>query len=338
MRIDVHAHYYPSAYLRLLFELGAYDEIPVFGLVPPPDLSMSVPECDALEREMIETRLTDMDAGGVDVQVLSLGLQPYFANVEKCVIAIGFINDLYKSLMKAHPGRFTAFGSVPLPHVPEAIDEIARCLDVLGLAGISLGCSAQGILLDDPLFEPIWAELDARNAVVYLHPGAGIVDSIPGCMDYHLAADFVSPAEVAITASRLVVTGLMRRYSNVSIILATLGGTLPFLSHRYDRGLSQEHPELHQNLGGFTEHLRRFHYDTSVIEEPAALRLATERFGADRILLGSDYSRRGVTTQRAVEYVMSAPFLSPADKHAILDANAYDLLRPTLPAGIVGNG
>jgi aminocarboxymuconate-semialdehyde decarboxylase len=119
-------------------------------------------------------------------------------------------------------------------------------------------------------------------------------------------------------------------FPNVTVIAATLGGTLPFLAHRFDRGLLQDCPERYEELGGVLPHLRRFFYDTSVVEEPLALLNARQAYGADRLVLGTDYARPGVRSSAAVEYVTSSEYLTDAEKAATLGGNAATLLHAAL--------
>ena len=100
---------------------------------------------------------------------------------------------------------------------------------------------------------------------------------------------------------------------------------MPFLARRFDRGLRQDYPELHEKIGGVVGHLRRFYVDTSVTEEPAALLAAKETFGADRILLGSEYARPGQSTSHAVRYVQDSKHFTDDEKEAILSKNAMRL-------------
>lgn len=329
MRIDVHAHYSPTAYFDRMEELGAFDELSVFQILKAlyrPNSRKSGGEAGP-SRDDVSARLADMDAAGIDTQIISLGApQPYFTDAAKATEGARLANDLAQQLITTHPGRFAAFGAIPLPHPEAAVAEIERCLDVLGFAGICIGCSAGGRPIDDELFDPVWAALNDRRGIVFLHPGAAI-DGIVGCRDHHLAPDFVSPAEVAVTAARLVVNGVLARYPHVSVILATTGGSLPFFAHRFDRGLRQDDSVRHQQLGGFLPHLRRFFYDTSVLEEPLVLRTAYELVGVEQLLLGSDYSRPGVTSAAAVDYIAGASYLSAEETDLILGGNAEKLLR-----------
>ncbi len=328
MRIDVHSHYNPPTYFELLQEVGAFDELSVLRLLghlwrPGQATAETGSDASALAR-----RLADMDAASIDLQVISIGaVHPYVADPQTATTLARHVNDAYAELVEQAPARLAAFGCQPLPHVDETVVEIARCLDDLGFAGVALGCSAGGVPLDDARFDPVWEELDARAAILYLHPGTEI-GGVVGCGDFHLAPDFVSPAEIAVAACRLMVTGHLDRYPNVKIILATLGGGIPFLARRFDRGLRQDYPDRYEEMGGALRHFPRFYCDTSVVEEPDALRAARDTFGADRILLGTDYARPGARSAAAIDYVMAAPGLSEAEKVAILDANATPLWGP----------
>lgn len=332
MRIDVHAHYSPTAYFDLMAELGAFEELPIFRLMKAlyrPGSGKPGGERPP-SRDDVAGRIADMDAASIDVQVVSLGAaQPYFADSAKAITGARAANDLCGALMAAHPTRFSAFGAVPLPHTSAAIDEAVRCLDELSFAGIALGCSAGGLPIDDSRFDSLWAELNARRAAVYIHPGAAI-DGIVGCTEFHLAPDFVSPAEMAVAAARLVVSGHLERYPDVEIILATTGGSLPFFARRFDRGLRQDDALRYAELGGFMPHLAGFHYDTSVLEEPLVLQAALEMVGPERLLLGSDYARPGVTSAAAVAYIEEAKGLDDDERAAILGLNAVRVLGARL--------
>jgi 6-methylsalicylate decarboxylase len=267
-----------------------------------------------------------MDDAHVDLQMLSIGsMQVYLSDASRAAQAARLTNDMHDSLVQRYPGRFRLFGCLPLPHVDASLAELSRCLDELQCPGINLGCSADGRPLDDPLFDPVWAELDRRGAVVFLHPGVKI-DGVVGCLDHHLAPDFVSPAEIGVTIMRLIIAGHTDRYRNVKLIVATTGGALPFLAERYAHGLRQSSPGVFDRLGGVDRHLRALYYDTSVIEEDHVLQLAKERFGADRLVLGSDYGRPTVTSQMAVDYIAESSYLTGAEKTAVLDHTAAELL------------
>lgn len=322
MRIDVHSHYNPPGYYADLNSVGGWDELTIFralGHIWRPGTATAVIGADEVT---LARRLDDMDSAGIDRQVLSIGAaHPYLKNEGDAVRITRTLNDAFSALVARAPMRFASFGMVPLPHVKAALDEIDRVLEMPAFWGIAINASAQRIPIDDPRFAPIWDKLNKRRAVVYIHPGSEIC-GVVGCTEFHLAPDFVSPAEMAVCAGRMVATGFLEKYPDIEIILATLGGAMPFLARRFDRGLRQDYPELHEKIGGVVRHLRRFYVDTSVTEEPVALLVAKETFGADRILFGSDYARPGQSTSHAVHYVENSNYLTNDEKEAILSTNA----------------
>lgn len=275
MRVDVHAHHLPSAYMDMLRRADG----PAFGAAHD----------DATLHRMIEGQ----DAAGIDVQVLSTGPNsPYLRDAAAAKAAAREVNDVFKAVVERHAGRFAAFGSVPLPHAAAAAAEAVRCLDELGFAGIHLGCSALGRSLDDPSFADMWAELDRREAIVYVHPGGIMVGTEPGLagMDDPVVAVTVgSAAELATAALRLA--ALCRTHRGLRVIVGLLGGSLPFLLQRVAwlgsrwKGASLFHAA---GEGGLAEELRRFSYDTNLLPDPAALASAREAYGIDRLLFGSD--------------------------------------------------
>ena len=119
----------------------------------------------------LDERVDMLRDAGVDLQVLSIGAQQAdFAKAEEATAVAKWANDFYADIAKGYDGRFAAFASTPMPHVDAAIDEVGRCLESLGMLGVNTGTSIAGRSLDDPEFEPFFAELNRRQAVLFLHP------------------------------------------------------------------------------------------------------------------------------------------------------------------------
>ncbi len=307
MRIDVHAHYFPNEYLDRLEQAGAKG---LQARVAPG------------AKVTLDERIGLMDDAGIDMQVLSTASSlPYFAKKQDAVTAARLGNDLYAEVVKRHSGRFSAFATVPLPHVDAAIEEMGRCLDTLGTVGVTVGCSVMGRQLDDPEFTPFWAELDRRRTVLFLHP-VGI--GCPGSDAYGLTWMVGAPFEDTIAALRLVQSGLTKRFPNVRIIVPHLGGTLPFLLQRLDDTPVRERPR--EGVDEPPSRLvKRLWFDT-VNSYPAALRCACEAYGADRLMLGTDWPYLvGPKFKRCVTYIEESG-LPKNDVEAILDKNAQALL------------
>jgi aminocarboxymuconate-semialdehyde decarboxylase len=309
MRIDVHAHYYPQEFRDAMARFGRA----AAGNDQAPGSRVTLGE-----------RVDMLEEAGIDLQVLCVGAnQPYFGKVEDAVAAARFLNDLYADVCKGYSGRFVTFGALPLPHVDAAIQEVGRCLETLGMVGINTGTSIAGRPLDDPEFGPLFAELDRRGAVLFLHPqgiGAPMADA------YGLSWMVGGCFEDTVTSLRLVMSGLTSRYPNVKIIVPHLGGTLPFLMQRIDDSVHRQvlqggHPAVSKP----SEAVRSLYFDT-VNGYPAALRCSCDAFGADHIMLGTDFPY--LLFKPCVEYIQQSG-LPEADIEMILEKSAQQLLGLT---------
>jgi len=310
MRIDVHAHYWTGDYFDLLADLGKADAGAARGI-------------GAGDGAELEARLQLMDRAGVELQVLSACPQlPYGEEQKKAVTAARFVNDQYAQLVEAHPDRFRAFAALPMPHLDGSIGEMRRALDELGVAGIAMNTTVLGRALVEPEYEPVFAELNSRGAVLYLHP-AGNSACSPLIADYHLTWMVGAPVEDTISVMHLITHGIPARYPDIKIINSHLGGALPMLLQRADDQYRWEAPDTPEPP---SVSARRMWYDTVGHGHVPALRCAIDSFGADRLLLGTDFPyENGDTFVRAIDYI-NDPQIDPGAAAAILDQNATALL------------
>jgi 6-methylsalicylate decarboxylase len=310
MKIDVHAHYWTEDYIDLLVDLGQAGAVAVRGI-------------GAGGGAELEARLRLMDRAGVDMQVLSACPQlPYGEDGQKAATAARFVNDQYAELAQRHPDRFRGFAALPMPHLDQSVGEIGRALDELGMAGVAMNTTVLGRALVEAEYEPIFAELNRRNAVLYLHPaGNGACSPLIG--NYHLTWMVGAPVEDTISVMHLITHGIPARYPNVKIINSHLGGALPMLLQRVDDQYRWEKPNPPDPP---TVAARRMWYDTVGHGHVPALRCAIDSLGADRLLLGTDFPyESGDTFIRAVDYIHD-PQIDTSAARAILDQNASALL------------
>jgi 6-methylsalicylate decarboxylase len=310
MRIDVHAHYWTDDYLDLLTNLGQAGAVAARGL-------------GAGGGAELAARLRLMDRAGVQMQVLSACPQsPYGQDGQKATQAARFVNDQYAGLVQHYPDRFRAFAALPMPHLQESLGELGRALDELGMAGIAMNTSILGRALAEPGFDPVFAELNRRSAVLYLHP-AGNSACTPLIGDYHLTWMVGAPVEDTISIMQLITRGIPARYPDITIINSHLGGALPMLLQRADDQYRWEAPGTPEKPSVAA---RRMWYDTVGHGHVPALRCAIDSFGADRLLLGTDFPyENGDTFIRAIDYI-NDPRIDPDAARAILDHNASTLL------------
>jgi aminocarboxymuconate-semialdehyde decarboxylase len=324
MRIDVHAHYFPRSYTDKLVTLGLHHA------------------GGSGQSEDLGGRLKTLDDNRCDHQILSaVGLDTQVHNLAGAVEGARVINDIYAETVTRSGGRFRAFGWVPLPYVEEAIAEAVRCLNELRFEGICFACFFHGRPLDDPDFEPFWAELDRRKAKAYIHPVGAHSCAHPGMAEYNLSMASGSLAQLQITAQRIVYSGLSMRFPNIEFIFAVCGGHLPYVWERTKRNLvrgltTRASGAVAANFYTWMDNaritledpmkpFRKFWYDTSVQDIPEAMLLVQKSYGTDRLLLGSDEIFASLT--EAVTYLETNPYLSPEEKSAILDHNAQSLFK-----------
>lgn len=314
MRIDVHAHFLPPEYFDVLDRLGGIEQKTASGRT----MGWADGAAD------LEARFAAMAQAGIDRQILSIsGNAPYFQRERDGIEGARFANDLYAEAVRAHPARLAAFATLPLPHVDASLAELTRALDELELVGITMSTAVFGTPIAAGSFDPIFAELDRRGGILFVHP-SGTACGSPMLVESKLAFPLGAPVEDTTCILQFMQAEFSLRFPNVRVIFAHLGGTLPFLMHRL------EHQSKSFMPGKSPRALaRRFFYDTVNGSGPA-LRLAREEFGIDRLLFGTDYPFwRDEAHEHAASYVQNSG-LAPADIQAIFEGNAAMLFGERL--------
>ncbi len=312
MRIDVHAHYFPLEYLD---RLELYGGSHVTGLIRKMKL-------DSADFSGLQAHLRDMDRSHVDLQVLSVsGQLPYFAKESEAVDAARLGNDIYARIVRENPKRFAAFACTPLPHVQAAIAETRRALDDLGMVGVTAGTVVLGKSIADPAFDAFFAELNRRKSVLFIHPTGGALGS-QLIESTKLIWPVGAPLEDTVCLLQFMQANFPSRFPDIKIILPHLGGFAPFLAARLDQLMDHFLPD---SAMAPSVQAKYFWYDT-VNGNPASLRCTKETFGADHLLLGTDFPFwRDDAFKLCVDYVGEAG-LAAGDVERILSGNSQRLL------------
>jgi predicted TIM-barrel fold metal-dependent hydrolase len=273
-------------------------------------------------------RLKDMDAAGIDVQVIS-HMQPGTQILDaKTAIALARkANDALYEATRAHPSRFAGFAELPTVDPKAAADELERTVTRYGFKGALINGLTGGAFLDEKRFWCIFERAQALDVPLYFHPGiphSAVTEAYYG--DYRrntfpfLSVVWGFTAETALQAIRLVISGVFDAYPMLKVILGHLGETIPFTLWRCDW--------LLQHVGGrsafadtFREH---FYLTTSGNFQQSALACCIAELGIDKILFAVDYPYNA--NAQGVEFVRAAP-ISDADKAKIFHRNADRLLR-----------
>jgi predicted TIM-barrel fold metal-dependent hydrolase len=266
-RIDVHHHLVPPFWAEALPSHGGDPS----GWSSPawsPDSSLAF-----MDARQIATAVLSLTAPGVN------GWQ----GIARRHMARR-VNEFAAGLVAQRPDRFGSFATLPLPDIGPALHELEYALDTLGADGVVLLSNYAGHYLGDPAFGPLWAELDRRAAVVFVHPAKPAIPAIDGMpgpiVDY--------PFDTTRTAVQLVLNGVIARCPRVKIILSHAGGFLPYAAPRFAELASAVRADV-PATADLLESFRSFYFDTALSSGPEAL-LALRSFARPgHILYGSDF-------------------------------------------------
>lgn len=323
--IDVHAHWYPRAFLDLVAAHGAphgvewrdTDKGPQFknGYLTTGPLGPRFTDLDA--------RLEAMQAQGVQVQALSLS-QPmvYWAGRELGVRLAAVFNDELARVHEQSPAHFVGLATLPMQDPEDAVREVERAALLPGVRGFYVATRVLDKELSDESFFPVYERIEATGLPLFLHPvfviGHERLDR------FYLTNLLGNPFETAIAAAHLIFGGVLDRFPKLEVVLPHAGGALPWLVGRLNRGW-EKRAELQQLSQSPNEYLRRFHYDTIGYSD-TVLEYMVRTIGADRVLMGSDYCFP-IAYEQPVSNVADNPLIDDAAKRAIIEGNARRLLR-----------
>jgi aminocarboxymuconate-semialdehyde decarboxylase len=269
-------------------------------------------------------RIREMDGAGVDVQVLSLSSpNVYFAADEHNLRLARMTNDYLSTLRDEYPDRFMCLASVPLCNVQDAIEELHRAIDELGMNGLIIGSNIKGKPLNSPEFMPFFEEVNELGLAVLVHPMSPA--GVEVMYEFGLAPliGFVFDTTMAIT--RMVYSGMMERFRSIAFIVAHLGGAIPYLFERINNGY-RAFPDCRENISIMPgEYLKRLYYDTVSFHEPA-LMCGYQTVGADHMVLGSDYPHVIGSIDESVSSIEQLQ-LTQEEKEMIFGGNAMQILR-----------
>lgn len=329
--IDVHAHWVPYEYRRAVAEVGLWH-----GLDGGPG------ELDLTGMHMtVEERVADMDALGVDMQMLSpqAGFYQYELPASTTKVIARETNDAIAAIVEQYPTRFCGVGTLPMQQVDIAIEELRRITDSHGLKGAVISDHVAGATYEEPQFDPFWEAVQELGAVIFFHQG--INDHRARVGKFHLNNTIGNLAEHTMNYGVMASGGVLDRYPDLKLIFAHGGGYIPFAVARMDKAAGRwpmdtpaagQYVAPYQALPGYegsskyapSEYLNRFFYDCCVYG-PAQLRFLIDQVGIDRIVFGTDSPAPMVLTD-GVRWVQSLDVLTDDEKDAILTGNATKLL------------
>jgi len=317
--IDFHNHYYPPAYLDALREADSAVQVTIDEdgnprLYYPGDYNIAVPgHRDIDYREQV---LKDL---GIDTQVLTLTTPgTHVETPARAARLASLVNDAFADVVRSKGGRFTALATLPLNDPAASTKELERSMHDLGLRGAMLFSNVNGVGLNDDRFLPLYEAADALGAVLYIHPTNPV--GVEAMTDFWLMPLVGFLMDTTLAAAKIVFSGIPERLPRIRWVLCHMGGAIPYLAERLDRGF-EAFVECRANIPRKpSEYLRQFYFDT-VNFEPRALELAISFAGVDHILAGSDYPHQIGSIPKMLEMLKEHP-----QQKAILGGNAERLL------------
>lgn len=324
--VDFHNHFYPPEYVDAIRSGPSNYTVTVDRdgnpvLHSPGDKNYLVPG-----HRDLEARLRAIDGAGVDLQVLTLTAPgTLIESRERSVELARLVNDRLATLVSDHGDHFAALGTLPLNDPVASAAEFERVKTQLGLPGVMLFGNANGVPLSDQRFWPLYERASATGAVLYIHPNYPV--GVEAMTEYWLMPLVGFLFDTTLAAAGLVMSGVVERFPGIRWVLGHLGGAIPYLAERLDRGF-EAFAECRAHITKPpSEYLKTFYYDT-VNFDPRALQLAIEFAGVERILAGSDYPHRIGSLDKMLQSV-AALELSPGNRARVLGENALGLLGRT---------
>jgi len=321
--IDFHNHYYPPEYIDAIRRGPSRIRVtedargnPV--LHSPGDKNIAVPgHRDIAYRKQV------IQEAGVERQVLTFTAPGTLEEEPRVAASLAkLVNDCLAAVVEAESDRFFALATLPLNDPIASAAEFDRTVGEMGFPGVMLFGNANGVPLADERFFPLYEKASEANAVFFIHPTYPV--GVEAMADYWLMPLVGFLFDTTLAAAHLVYAGVPARFPGIRWVLAHLGGAIPYLAERLDRGY-EAFAECRRHIDRPpSEYLKTFYYDT-VNFDPNALRLAIDFAGADHLVAGSDYPHQIGSLERMTAS-LAALELSDADRAKVLGENAAKLL------------
>ena len=284
--IDVHHHVVLPEYEAALVRSGVGDPSRPFRKNASPQV-----ECE---------KMAELGIDAAVVNPLSVAGVHHGDDANACYLTQA-VNEAQARFVSGAPDKLGFFAALPLPDVDGALRQMEHALDTLGANGVIFLTNQNGRYIGDPEFEPLYAEMDRRAVVAFIHPG---MPPYIASLKLKLWPAYIEYAfDTTRVAANLIYHGFMARYPNIKWILAHAGGTFPYLSMRMrlleeleaggrkppfpfvgaGRPFNERHPE------GVTPYLDKFYFDTALSGASGPMAALTELAGAERVLYGSDW-------------------------------------------------
>ena len=292
LRIDIHCHYAnPDVAAKVADRNAAqYEPSVKFANALTRETNVKQMRDRAAKLSSIEVRLKDMDRMGIDIQAVSPAPNQtyYWTDPGQGAELARMVNERIAQIVAQHPDRFVGLGTVPLQDPDLAVSELVHCVKKLGLRGVEINPSVNGMDLSDGrlALEKFFAKVQELDVIIFMHP-IGFTQG-ERLLDHYFNNVIGNPLETTVAASHLIFDGVMERHPKLKVVLPHGGGYLAHYWARMDHGW-RARPDCRTVIKRKpSSYLEKFYFDT-ITFSPDMLRHLIDRFGADHVLLGTDY-------------------------------------------------
>jgi predicted TIM-barrel fold metal-dependent hydrolase len=276
-----------------------------------------------------DQRIAEMDAAGIDMQVLSLNAPgvEQAEPAEQLPVSVE-ANDVLAEAVKKNPKRFGAFASLPIGTPDKAAAELDRRVRQQGFKGALINGHSRGRYLDDKFFSPILERAEALNAPIYLHPTIppkAVAEAYFGGFSPPVTGVFASAGwgwhiETAVHVLRMILGGVFDRHPKLQIVIGHLGEGIPFMLPRLNKNFPTEMTKLNRPVGAYLR--ENIHYTVGGFNFPATFQNLLAEVGVDRIMFSADHPWGSMAEAR--KFLDQVP-VSEGDRERIAHGNAEKL-------------
>ena len=264
--IDAHSHYLPEEIIKLasFYHSGWMD---------------------------IEGQLKAMETSGIEKAVLNYPTTDVHIKLGDEEKACKIYNDGLYRILKKYPHKFIGLGILPIQDKEKMLYEFKRCIKELGIRGISLASSYDGVYLDDKRFYPLYEQAQKEAVPIFVHTQTVNPIGFERVNDPLLTPVIEYIFDITICVSKMMMSGIFNNFHRLKFIFAHFGGVLPFLRDRFDTVYTMLRlRNIVKDLGKApSEILKNIYCDTSAVKSKNILKMALDMFGPEHLLWGSDY-------------------------------------------------
>ena len=329
LRVDIHCHYHNADVAAKVAPLNPaqHDPSVKFSNALTRETNVMQMQDRAPKLSSIEVRLKDMDRMGIDIQAISPApMQTYYWCEPKLGAELARqVNERIAQIVAQWPDRFVGLGTVPLQDPDLAVSELVFCVKKLGLRGVEINPSVNGMDLSDGRLglEKFFAKAQELDVILFLHP-IGFTQG-ERLLDHYFNNVIGNPLETTVAASHLIFDGVMERHPRLKVVLPHGGGYLAHYWARMDHAW-RARPDCRTVIKKKpSSYLERFYFDTITFDRDM-LRNLIARFGAGHVLLGTDYPY-DMGMEHPVGFIDGVKGLSKIHKEQIQGVNAARLLK-----------